>query len=238
MASSKEPVISVSSLESRLASNPKSPFFARLAAQYIKEGRTKEALDLCLEGVKVFPHYATGHLVLARCYEALGRNIEAMLEYRMVLKVVPDNVPVQTQMKLVEQREQEAFKSFAEERTRQLKDRKNEIRAEGYVGEESPQKDGNVDVILKRLQDVKKIPPSSDAAAPPEPEKAQAEAPSKGRIVTETLAEIYASQGEYGEAIEAFRRLMTERPLESERYEKRIGQLEELARHQQSQRNG
>ena len=238
MASSKEPVISVPALEAKLASNPKSPFFARLAAHYMKEGRTKEALDLCLEGVKAFPHYATGHLVLARCYEALGRNIEAMLEYRMVLKVVPDNAPVQSQMKLVEQREQDAFKSFAEERTRQLKDRKNEMQVENYVAEDSATKDGNVDVILKRLQDVKKITPGPDTKDTLEKDLATGDAANKPKIVTETLAEIYASQGEYGEAIEAFRRLMTERPLESERYEKRIVQLEELARHQQGQRNG
>ena len=236
MASSKEPVISAASLESKLAANPKSPFFARLAASYMKDGRTKEALDLCLEGVKAYPHYATGHLVLARCYEALGRNIEAMLEYRMVLKVVPDNAPVQSQMKLVEQREQDAFKSFAEERTRQLKDRRDEMQVENYVSEDAPRKEATVDVLMNRLQDVKSITPAS--GQPSEESPPPSEPAGKPKIVTETLAEIYASQGEYGEAIEAFRRLMTERPLESERYEKRIVQLEELARLQQGQGNG
>jgi cytochrome c-type biogenesis protein CcmH/NrfG len=46
--------------------------------------------------------------------------------------------------------------------------------------------------------------------------------------VTATLAEIYASQGEYDEAIEAYRTLAVQRPGSAERYQKRLGELEDL----------
>jgi tetratricopeptide (TPR) repeat protein len=53
---------------------------------------------------------------------------------------------------------------------------------------------------------------------------------SSGRFVTATLAEIYASQGEYHEAIEAYKKLAERRPGSAERYQKRLVELEELKR--------
>jgi hypothetical protein len=49
-------------------------------------------------------------------------------------------------------------------------------------------------------------------------------------MVTATLAEIYASQGEFGEAIDAYRKLAEQRPGSAERYQKRLRELEELRR--------
>jgi hypothetical protein len=49
-------------------------------------------------------------------------------------------------------------------------------------------------------------------------------------IVTETLAEIYASQGQFREAIQAYTTLSAGKPEETERYARRIAQLEELLR--------
>ena len=61
---------------------------------------------------------------------------------------------------------------------------------------------------------------------------------SPSKIVTATLAEIYATQGEYKEAIEAYKKLVSQRPIEAERYVKRITQLEELSRLQQAEQHG
>ncbi len=47
--------------------------------------------------------------------------------------------------------------------------------------------------------------------------------------MTVTLAEIYAAQGEYGEAMAAYRILMERQPGEAEGYRKRIRELERLA---------
>jgi pentatricopeptide repeat protein len=48
--------------------------------------------------------------------------------------------------------------------------------------------------------------------------------------VTATLAEIYASQGEYREALEAYKRLREQNPADAPLYERRIAELTELAR--------
>lgn len=221
-------------LEARMAANRNSPSFARLASYYLLEGNIPQAADLCVEGLKLYPNYATGHLILGKCYEAMGRNIEAMLAYRRVAKMLPDNPTVQGLLKNVEQREQDAFKTFTEERTRKLRERKDSITIEQYTADEETEKESTVDFLLKRLQNVRRD------AQKPEPEERRHEEstappPSGAKIVTATLAEIYANQGEYKEAIEAYRKLLRQRPVDAERYTKRIAQLEELSKLQQTE---
>jgi tetratricopeptide (TPR) repeat protein len=206
--------MNTSLLEARLASNPKSPLFARLASCYLKEERIAEAVALCVEGLKSFPDYSTGHLILGQCYEAQGRNVEALLEYRRVLKAVPDNPRVKSLVVQTEEREQKAFKAFAEERARTIDAKKGSLTLEGFLSES--------------------LPPKATKPTDDHPER-PSEGTAHNKIVTPTLAEIYASQGEYGEAIEAYRRLLRERPGESQRFQTRIGELEDLAKAQQAE---
>ncbi len=55
-------------LEEHVILHPDSPLFARLAAEYSARGRNEEAINLCRNGLVHLPDYATGHLVLAKCY--------------------------------------------------------------------------------------------------------------------------------------------------------------------------
>lgn len=218
--------MSQQTLDTQVTTSKITPTFARLAESCLKEGKTLQAMEMCLDGLKTFPNYATGHLILGRCYETLGRTIEAMLEYRRVLKEVPDNPAVQSMMNAIEHSEQEAFKAFAEERERRLKDRKNSYTVESYLADDSNEKESTVEFLLRQLQESRKTAPPAGTTPPPTGEGAAG----TRSIVTATLAEIYVNQGEYKEAIEAYRTLMGQRPGESERFEKRIAELEELRR--------
>jgi tetratricopeptide (TPR) repeat protein len=100
---------------------------------------------------------------------------------------------------------------------------------EEYVSDETAEKESTVEFLLKRLQAVKQTPGSVETAPP---------AATTSSIVTPTLAEIYASQGEYDEAVEAYRKLIVQRPDETDRYEKRIAQLDQLKKlHQAEQKS-
>ena len=227
----------IPSLEARLVTSVKSPSFARLASYFLREGQPQKAVDICLEGLKYHQNYATAHLVLGKCYEAMGRNIEAMLEYRRALKAMPDSSAVQSLLENVEQREQESFRAFSEERARKLKNRKDAVTFENYVEEGATQKESTAEFLLRRLQDVKKnAPRTMPETRPVEEQQTPSVLPSK--IVTATLAEIYATQGEYKEAIDAYKKLVSQRPVEAERYAKRITQLEELSKLQQAEHQG
>jgi tetratricopeptide (TPR) repeat protein len=221
----------IPTLEEKLSANPRSPVFARLASYYLKEGLVQKAVEVCLNGLKSYPHYATAHLVLGQCYESLGRNIEAMLEYRRALKAVPDNPRLQTLLRNAEQREQDAFKAFAEERVQKLKGRRDTMTFEQYEKDETPEKESTIDFLLRRLQAAQTATQDRIPVERSAPSEEREVTPVK--IVTATLAEIYANQGEYKEAIGAYRKLLEQRPTDAQRYEKRIAQLEELGRLQQ-----
>lgn len=186
--------------ESRLAGNPRSPVFVRLAEVWLQEGDPEHASQLCLEGLKAHPGYATARILLARCLSALGREVESLVEYRKALREVPD--------------------------TRSLLD--EVTRLEGLEKTSSARVADRIHTLI----------PRPDPVPPPAPEPAiddhpQPEIPSphpQQKIVTATLAEIYASQGEYSEAIASYQRLIVMRPSEADRYRKRLTDLEELRR--------
>lgn len=215
----------IPALEAKLSNNPRSPVFARLASYYLKEGKAQQAIDTCVAGLRFYPDYASARLILGRAYEAMGRDVEALLEYRKLSRLLPDNPTVADLLTKVERREKEAFRAFAAERLARLEEHKNTLTFETYIaGQQTGE--NTVDFLLHKLRDAKRVAPPPTADLPREDAQPQV-AP---KIVTATLAEIYASQGEYKAAIDAYRKLRDQNPGEADRYEKRITELDEMTR--------
>ena len=78
-------------LEKAYRQNPDSLLFARLADLYLKKGKAESALEICLQGCQDFPEYATGFLVLAKCYEESGAVGEARDALDQALRIDPVN---------------------------------------------------------------------------------------------------------------------------------------------------
>ena len=203
------------------------PWFARLASVYLEQGETATALRVCREGMKRYPRYVTGSLILAKCYEALGRRIEAALEYRRVLEVLPDNQMVKDIVRQLERQEQVAFETFAQRRQEELGSVGGSVAFEQYNLSQAAPQESSVDFLIKQLQEVRRSTPQGQGEQADEPQLEEGEA---AKIVTETLAEIYASQNEFHEAIKAYRKLLELRPEDAVRYEKRLAELEERVR--------
>ena len=81
----------IKSLEQRLATEPQSPLFARLASYYLQAGRASDALRLCDDGLAIYPFYSTAHLVKGRALVELGMMAEAKHEYVVVHELLPTN---------------------------------------------------------------------------------------------------------------------------------------------------
>ncbi len=209
-------------LEARLAQNPASPVFIRLAFMHLEEGRVDEALKLGLEGRKRFPRYATGSLLLGKCFQASGRMLEALLEYRSALRELPDNPMLRALLSELEIRRISEYRLFAETKRKALQEETRHWSFDEFLA-------GKAEAPPPQPPPVKKT-------APPEPPAAEAVSEAPSRIVTPTLAEIYASQGEYTEAIAAYRRLRERRPEDAERFDARVQELEELAKRQQNEK--
>ena len=77
--------------EERLARDPTSLAFAPLADAYRKAGRTREAIQLCREGLARFPHYGTARLILAKALLDDGDPDAALAEVEAILETSPQD---------------------------------------------------------------------------------------------------------------------------------------------------
>lgn len=217
-----------------------SPFFARDAAEHMRRGDIRGALDLCVAGTKAFPNYATGHLLLAKCYDAFGKTTEALTEFRQALNILPDNPTLRALVKAAEEKEQREFRAQVEEQERRFEAAKAApshapvpaTPSNTTVREETTEE--YLENIVKRLHERKAAKPASAPAAEPSP--MPPEGTRNEQFVTATMAEIFATQGEFVQAINAYRELMKHHPEEHRKYAARIAELEQLhARQQEKQ---
>jgi tetratricopeptide (TPR) repeat protein len=215
-----------------------SPFFARDAAEHMRRGDIRGALDLCVAGTKAFPNYATGHLVLAKCYDAFGKTTEALTEFRQALNILPDNPTLRALVKAAEEKEQREFRAQVEDQERRFEAAKAAQApvpappAKTSAKEETTEE--YLENIVKRLQERKATRPAPPPAA--EPSSILPEGTRNEQFVTATMAELFATQGEFIRAINAYRELMKHHPEEQQKYAMRIAELEQLHARQQQEK--
>ncbi len=82
----------IDKLTQQLVLDPKSKVFAQLADAYRKAGMVDEAIETCKRGIEHNPNFATGHLVLGRCYLAKKMYALAIEEFQLVVKNDPTNL--------------------------------------------------------------------------------------------------------------------------------------------------
>ncbi len=287
-------------LSQKLSDNPQSPLFARLADIYLSKNQSSEALKLCEAGVQAYSSYATGFVVLGKCYLALNENSKARLAFSQALHLAPFN---QVARKLLDEipfavedpanaaieeptvvnpplpettpategtpqefslPEQSAelpaaeTVSFVDEipQTHVYENSTPEIETPTAEPAELPGVDDYIQQHSERLAGANLVsldeylegrvpaptPPAAEIDSiaaklesapriiPPEPESKKSSpaesSPLDSTVITPTLAEIYASQGEYGAAIQAYEILLLSKPGERERFEKRIKELQ------------
>jgi tetratricopeptide (TPR) repeat protein len=81
-------------LHKKLQSDEKSRVFARLADELRHSGHVEEAIELCRKGLQFHPDYASGHVVLGKCYQDRGDLEEARGAFREALTLDSGNVLV------------------------------------------------------------------------------------------------------------------------------------------------
>ena len=89
-----------------------------------------------------------------------------------------------------------------------------------------------IENLAEKLQTAKKITPVINLSTRTTIPASETDTPASTGFVTPTLAEIYAKQGWYDDAIKAYRTLCINKPAEKDRFEKRIAELEEMKKQQ------
>lgn len=181
--------------QAKLARDPSSLVFAQLADAYRKRGRLEEAIHVCQKGLSHHPNYASAYLILGRAYEEKGDLLAAREAFQRVLEIDSESVLAHRflgQIAEVRNEVPEALEAYRTALTLHPFDK--EIRA--AVERLEAQTAGEVVWARREVAEADQQPSAPEA----EP------------VATETLAELYATQGQYDRAAEIYDRLVTEAP--------------------------
>lgn len=178
------------------------PRFAEWAVERLAHGDIDAAVALCRAGIRTYPRYATGYLILGRCYESQGKPAEALIAYRDAARLQPGIESLQA-----------ALQRVTPAGT-----------APPSTG--SAQGESAVEYMLRQLQQVKQRMPPVTGELPGRRDEAARDRDMP--IVSATIAEILVQQGEYKEAVATYRRLIRQRPDEAGRHSERLAELERL----------
>lgn len=96
-----------------------------------------------------------------------------------------------------------------------------------FEGPPATSSDTSIEGLTAKLQSAKKITPVIDFSSKSSSSEDDSGTMAGSSFVTPTLAEIYAKQGWFDDAIKAYRTLAKTKPAEREKYEERIKELEE-----------
>ncbi len=214
-------------LEAVLRDNPTSPAFSRLASYYLTQRKFDRAIELCNRGTKYHPGYATGFLILARGLQQTGKLQEALAAYQKILAILPRCTVARVELQALLNK----TKSPPEGHTPNPMQERNSADGEGRIAvTHEPYAGESIEQLAERLKGYKPIRLKEETT----PEKAGEESASADAddlpIVSETLAEIFLQQKQYGRAIEAYRKLQKKTPVKSDVYEKKVREIEELKR--------
>lgn len=94
------------------------PSFAIRAAALVREGRSADAVHLCADGIRLWPDYLTGYLLLADAYAALGHANDAdviLAEARRRFPYYREEARERVQQEVVQEAVQEAVQEVVQE---------------------------------------------------------------------------------------------------------------------------
>lgn len=188
--------------------NEDSPLITYKAARELEAGNYKRALQLLKTSLEKYPFYPTTYFMLAT---ALAENKEIDKAKEMLNradKLFNEKGTKDFYLNLIEKMRLEA-----EGINLGIEETVNEVLNDSFLeSEELNSDDMDFDISSNELREAEVKELNGDESS----------------IVTETLAEIYASQNNYGEAIEIYEKLLLAKPEKEEKIKKRISELKEI----------
>lgn len=196
--------------------NQRTPLFVRKAGFELKKKNIDEAIDILSKGLKSFSGYAAPYFLLGKALALKGNYSEAIEQIKKGSDIISSKRTYDYYLDEIENIKNRKSIKFTEP---------EELAEE----EELPDKEKKEKEEIKFLpkdeeieQLVKEISPEKTPT-----EKKPQKLSGKNIIVSETLAKIYVSQGEYKEALEIYGLLKEKHPDKVDYYSKRIEELKD-----------
>jgi tetratricopeptide (TPR) repeat protein len=232
----------IQKLEDKIRTNPLSPEFVKLANYYLINGDTIEAVNLLKAGIEFYPNYPTARLLIGKAYLAGRYFVDAKKTFENLLAENPDMAVAQKYLDIaIDMTKTEVSRMHDQDIIPKLEFKApvfndydfNYNLFPSYEIDEFTSNGVNLDAIedSNEFRDFKNVFESphffkKEELNKPSFEKKRLKNKFEVKIITETLADIFAKQGNYFDAIEAYTYLLKIKPERKEALESKIGEVE------------
>lgn len=224
--------------------NKKSPLFLRKAGHELENKNAVRAAEILTAGIKIFPNYAAAYVLLAKAYTLTGSISEAAEALKKGCALIGSPKTYEYYLREISGTKQKSLfqygnpHSFDDDSTSQepelfsdiVPDTKEDTPVNSWSDLDliSNYEDKPFNDIEDRLEEIAKEISSVrlSEVVPSSQKKYDEELFADNHvIISETLAMIYAAQGEYKEAIQVYKKLIKKHPHKEGYYNEKINEL-------------
>jgi tetratricopeptide (TPR) repeat protein len=231
----------IAKFEEKVRTNPLSPEFVKLANYYLINGNVSEAISLLRAGLNFYPDYVTARLLLGRCYLASRYFFDAKKIFEQIHTDYPDMTIVLKYIDVaVELTKSEFSRKHEDDIIPKLEFKAPEFNDFDFNYNLFPSYEieewGKDKIDEKSFAETQEFTEFKNIMETPYFFKKEKVKPTfekkrlrnkfEVKIITETLADIFAHQGNYFDAIEAYTYLLKIKPERKEQLESKIDEVE------------
>jgi tetratricopeptide (TPR) repeat protein len=194
--------------------NNSSPLFTRIANSLIKQGSYTEALKILNDGLKKNPNYPTAHFILATALAYSGKENDAIEEARKGSEIIRSDSTFDFYLSKIREIINERNSLKDSRRPSLLK--QTEKPSENF--------EDSLESLALKLTSAKIIYDPNDK----ELSSFEISEYQGSKIASETLAKIYAAQGDFKEAISVYHELAKKNPDRGDEFAQKILELQKI----------
>jgi len=215
--------------------NKHSPLLFRAASIELEKNNPESCIKILLEGLNKFPENPVGYILLGKAYARIGEFEKAKENLEYAGKIIKSEKTTEFYLAELE-RIKKNFTSLGPSRSEVFLDLKNENETEihefpGEINEnEKSQVKKSIDDELERIAaEISNVKLSQSDEQVPNGESVIKKNSDEQLIVSETMANILISQGQFGEAIKVYYKLIEKNPDRESYLREKINDIEKMS---------
>ncbi len=209
--------------------NNKSPLFAKMANTEIENNNLDKAIEILNKGIEIYPNYPSAYLLLGKANILVGNYSSALKNIKKGSDLIHSKKTYDYYLRELENVKKQ--RTFFQKSTRtsflsQLDKSDNDLEPKLFEEENKKEASQPIDENINRKSD--EINNSKLSHLNKDVNLSELlidNFPSDNLIVSETLAKIYAAQGEQNEAIKVYEKLIIKEPQKAKYYNQKISEL-------------